>query len=105
MASLPAGVCRVRPHRLKVRAPWRWRWHLILGLLLRCGAWSLALIWSPFFGIALSFWVYAQLRAGYTEPLPSPTDGKGLDGKAAGQFVFTQDDPDRPNHWKVTQSE
>ena len=90
---------------MKVRAPWRWSWGRILGLILRCGAWALALSWSPFFGIVLSFWVYAQLRAGYTEPLPSPTDGKGLDGKAAGQFVFTQDDPDRPNHWKVTQSE
>lgn len=60
----------MRPRRVKFRAPWRWGWGRILGLILRCGAWALALEWSPFFGIPLAAWIYMQLRAGYSEPLP-----------------------------------
>lgn len=61
---------------MRFQAPWHWRWRSILGLCLQCGAWWLALKWSPFFGIPLSLWVVMQIRAGYTEPLPadpSPT--------------------------------
>lgn len=68
-------------------------------------AWSLALDWSAFFGLVLSLYLYVQLRAACSEPR-SPTEGeKGLEDEEAGQgFVFTQD-PDHPNHWKVTESE
>lgn len=90
---------------MRFRAPWRWGWGRILGLILRCGAWALALEWSPFFGIPMAAWIYMQLRAGCNEPLPSPTEAEEGQDKEAGQFVFTQDDPDRPHHWKVTHSE
>ncbi len=68
-------------------------------------AWILLLRWSAFFGIVLSVYMYAQLRAACTGPR-SPTGGrKGPEDEEAGQFTFTQDDPDKPNHWKVTHRE
>lgn len=101
----PVRLPGMRAGAVKPRAPWRWHWGRLAGLLIRCGVWALALRWSTFFGIALSFWVYAQLRAGYSEPLPSPTDGERAEQEEAGHgFLFTQD-PDTPNHWKVTHRE
>lgn len=58
-----------------MRAPWRWRWGAILELLLRAGAWTLAIWWAPVLGIALAVWLVLQVRATYTQPLPSPTRG------------------------------
>jgi hypothetical protein len=95
----------VRPRKLKFRAPWRWRWHLILGLLLRCGAWALALAWSTWFAVPLSLWVALQIAAGYRQPHSPGPSQKGLENETAGQFVFTQDDPARPNHWRVSHRE
>lgn len=94
-----------RPWNFRGRAPWRWHWGRIALVPVIWTGWFLALRWSPFFGIAISFYIYAQLRAACNEPLPSPTGGKGLEDEEAGQFVFSQDDPDRPNHWKVTHSD
>lgn len=87
------------------RAPWRWRWGRILGLLLRCGAWALALRWSPFFGAVLGFWVYAQLRAQDPHPLPSPIAEEGPEDKEADERFAIEQDPDHPNRWKVTHRE
>lgn len=93
---------RKRPRTIRGRAPWRWRWGRIVLMVLGWWAWALLLGWSAFFGIVLSLYLYAQLRAACNEPLPSPTERGDDEDEEAGQIVIEQDDPDRPNHWKVT---
>lgn len=67
-----------------MRAPWRWRWGRILRLCIQATAWHLAIQWSPFFTIPLAIWLVLQIRAGATEPLPSPTRGDAYEDKTAG---------------------
>lgn len=94
-----------RPRKFRGRAPWRWHWGRIVLMVLGWWAWSLALGWSAFFGLVLSAYLYAQLRAACNEPRSPTGDEKGLEDEEAGPgFVFTED-PDQPNHWKVTKSE
>lgn len=57
----------------RIRPPWHWRWGRILRLLLQCGAWWLAVLWSPFFAIPLAGWIAMNVVLGYRQPLPSPT--------------------------------
>lgn len=59
--------------RLRLRAPWRWRWGLIVLTASKAGAWWFLIQWSPVCAIGCSLWVAIQIRAGYNEPLPSPT--------------------------------
>lgn len=94
-----------RPRNFRGRAPWRWHWGRIVAHLAVWLGWFLALRWSAWFGIPLSAYVYAQFRAACSEPRSPTGVQKGLDDEEAGQPFSFQQDPDQPNHWKVTKSD
>lgn len=53
-----------------MRAPWRWRWGQIAGLLAGLTLAALVIWWAPVLGIAAAGWLALWIRAGYREPLP-----------------------------------
>jgi hypothetical protein len=70
-----------------VRAPWRWQWRRIAGLLALWSGVTAVCWWAPVLWIAVAVWFVLWVRAAYTQPLPSPTGGPLSEDEEAGHRV------------------
>ena len=70
-----------------MRAPWRWRWRRIAGLLALWSGVIAVCQWAPILWLAVAGWFVLWVRAEYTEPLPSPTGGPLSESEEAGHRV------------------
>lgn len=71
-----------------MRAPWRWRWGRILGLLLLWSGVCLVLRWAPVLSLAVAGWFVLWVRAGVTQPRSPGVDPLSGD-EEAGHSVTT----------------
>ncbi len=78
---------RGRAGKRSWRAPWRWSWGQILRLLTIWAVVAGVCCWAPILSLAVAIWFVAWVRAGYRQPLPSPTGRGPLEGEEAGQKV------------------
>lgn len=62
-----------------MRAPWRWHWLRIVRLATLWVLVGTVVFYATVLAVPLAFWLAAWIRAEYTEPVPSPTEGDTYD--------------------------